>query len=87
MIKDMNYQFTLEIEKYDKIFHKLEEENKSLRKYGQVEMVGLVESLEYEISVLRDEKRQYQVKFNQLVNQINSMTMVNNNVNGYNMYD
>ena len=50
-------------------------------------MVGLVENLEYEISVLRDEKRQYQVKFNQLVNQINSMAMVNNNVNGYNMYN
>lgn len=50
-------------------------------------MVGLVESLEYEISVLRDEKRQYQVKFNQLVNQINSMAMVNNNVDRYNMYD
>ncbi len=50
-------------------------------------MVRLVESLEYEISVLRDEKRQYQVKFNQLVNQINSMAMVNNNVNEYNFYD
>ena len=50
-------------------------------------MVGLVESLEYEISILRDEKRQYQVKFNQLVNQINSMAMVNNNVDRYNMYD
>lgn len=36
MIKAMNYQFTLEIEKYDKIFHKLEEENKSLRKYGEI---------------------------------------------------
>lgn len=53
MIKNMNYQFTLEIEKYDKIFHKLEEENKSLRMYGQVEMVKLVEGLEYEIGMLK----------------------------------
>lgn len=39
--------------------------------------------------MLKEEKRQYQSKFNHLVNQIKNMAIVNdnNNIDNYNNYD
>lgn len=74
IIVKMNDQFAIEIEKYQKIFKRLEEENKLLKKYNDVDTVYILEELEYEVEMLRQEKRNNQGIINQIMSQMNSIT-------------
>lgn len=49
------------MEKYNSVFKRLEEENKLLKKYNDVDTAYLLEELEYELETLRDQKRKDQL--------------------------
>ena len=57
----MNDEFALEMKKYNTVFKRLEDENRYLRKYADVETAELLEELEAEIEILREEKRRDQM--------------------------
>lgn len=41
----MNDEFTIEMEKYEKIFKRLEDENKQLKKYNDLDTAYILEEL------------------------------------------
>ena len=45
----MNEEFASEMEKYNSVFKRLEEENRVLKRYADIDTAFLLEELEYEI--------------------------------------
>jgi hypothetical protein len=52
----------------------MEEENKHLKKYNDLDTAYILEELEYEVEMLREEKRSNQGIINQIMNQMNNIT-------------
>ena len=52
----------------------MEEENKHLKKYNDLDTAYILEELEYEVEILREEKRSNQGIINQIMNQMNNIT-------------
>jgi hypothetical protein len=52
----------------------MEEENKHLKKYNDLDTAYILEELEYEVEMLREEKRNNQGIINQIMNQMNNIT-------------
>lgn len=57
IIGRMNEEFAAEMEKYNGVFRRLEEENRGLRRYVDLDTAELLEELEAEVEALREDKR------------------------------
>lgn len=71
----MNEEFASEMEKYNSVFKRLEEENRVLKRYADLDTAFLLEELEYEIELLREEKRKDQMVIAEVQRKIEGIGM------------
>lgn len=57
----MNEEFASEMEKYNSVFKRLEDENRQMKRYIDVDTAYILQELEYEVEMLREEKRKDQM--------------------------
>ena len=60
IIIKMNEEFASQMEKYNSVFKRLEEENRKLKKYGDVDTIYLLQELEMEVENLREQRQKDQ---------------------------
>lgn len=63
------------MEKYNSVFKRLEEENRVLKRYADLDTAFLLEELEYEIELLREEKRKDQMVIAEVQRKIEGIGM------------
>lgn len=64
------------MQKYNSVFKRLEEENKMLKRYNDIDTACMLDELEYEVEVLREEKLKDQFIIAQIQRKIEGISMV-----------
>jgi hypothetical protein len=63
------------MEKYNSVFKRLEEENRRMKRYVDIDTAYLLEELEFEVEMLREEKRKDQMVIADIQRKIEGISM------------
>lgn len=78
------------MEKYNSVFKRLEDENRQMKRYVDVDTAYLLEELEYEVELLREEKRKDQMIISDIQRKIEGISMARtsriNTRHGYDLH-